>query len=102
MTVLMEEKPAKKTTPTITKKEAKELRRINPQPAKEKQKIVKRRQKLIRQLGKQSQVHQYSGTSLFRYVQKVCLIESAANFRNGILCTEVSLAWRVADREVPL
>ncbi len=63
MTVLMEEKPVKKTTPSLTKKEAKELRKINPQPAKEKRKAMKRKEKLIRQLGEQNLPHQQNCSS---------------------------------------
>ena len=54
MTVVLEEKPVKKAMPTITRKEAKELRKINPQPGKERRKAAKRKEKLIRQLGELS------------------------------------------------
>lgn len=52
MTVLLCKKPEKKSLPAITRREAKEMRKINPQPGKQRQKALKRKERLIRQLGK--------------------------------------------------
>lgn len=51
MTVVLNKREVKKQVPSVTKKEAKELRKINPRPAKEQRKAAKRNEKIIRQLG---------------------------------------------------
>ena len=52
MTVVLGKKPEKQRPPAVTKREAKELKKINPQPAKDRRKALKRKERLIRQLGK--------------------------------------------------
>ncbi len=51
MTVLLKKKMAKKSLPELTKKEAKELRRLNPHPAKNRRKELKRNERLVKQIG---------------------------------------------------
>ena len=58
MTVLLAKKKAPAPPPpTLTKREARELRRLHPQqPVKDQRKALKRRERLVRQLGKGSGV----------------------------------------------